>query len=123
MQSAVFERQQGHLDHALATISTTLLKFPKFGTLYMIQGQIHQSRNNYPLARASFAAGVKACSKKPALWILASRLEEAGEKSIKGRALLEKAHGLVSSGNELLWAESEGVEEWSGGAAQAKTMF
>lgn len=122
MQSAVFERQQGHLDQALATISTTLLKFPKFGTLYMIQGQIHQSRNNYPLARASFAAGVKACSKEPALWILASRLEEAGEKSIKGRALLEKAR-LVNSGNKLLWAESEVVEERSGGAAQAKTMF
>ena len=122
MKSAVFERQQGHLDQALATISTALLKFPKFGKLYMIQGQIHQSRNNYPLARASFAAGVKSCSKEPTLWILASRLEEADGKSIKARALLEKAR-LVNSGNDLLWAESVGVEERSGGAVQAKTML
>jgi pre-mRNA-processing factor 6 len=122
MKSAVFERQQGHLDQALTTISTALTKFPKFSKLYMMQGQIHQSRNNYPLARASFAAGVKTCSKEPTLWILASRLEEADGKSIKARALLEKAR-LVNSGNELLWAESVGVEERSGGAAQAKTML
>jgi pre-mRNA-processing factor 6 len=57
MKSAVFERQQGHLDQALTTISTALTKFPKFGKLYMMQGQIHQSRNNYSSARASFAAG------------------------------------------------------------------
>ena len=53
MKSAVFERQQGHLDQALTTISTALAKFPKFGKLYMMQGQIHQSRNNYPSARAT----------------------------------------------------------------------
>ena len=52
---AVFERQQGHLDQALTTLSTALAKFPKFGKLYMMQGQIHQSRNNYPSARASYA--------------------------------------------------------------------
>jgi pre-mRNA-processing factor 6 len=79
----------------------------------MIQGQIHQSRNNYPLARASFAAGVKTCSKEPTLWILASRLEEADGKSIKACALLEKAR-LINLGNELLWAESVGVEKRSG---------
>ena len=122
MKSAVFERQQGHLDQALTTISTALTKFPKFGKLYMIQGQIHQSRNDYSSARASFAAGVKSCPKEPTLWILASKLEEADGKSIKARALLEKAR-LVNSGNELLWAESIGVEERSGGAAQAKTML
>ena len=56
------------------------------------------------------------------LWILASRLEEADGKSIKARALLEKAR-LVNPNNELLWAESIGVEERSGGAVQAKTML
>jgi pre-mRNA-processing factor 6 len=69
-----------------------------------------------------FAAGVKSCPKEPTLWILASRLEEADDKSIKAHALLEKAC-LVNSGNELLWAESIGVEGRSGGAAQAKTML
>ena len=122
MKCAIFERQQGHLDQALGTISTALTKFPKFGKLYMMQGQIYQSRNDYPAARSSFGAGVKACPKEPTLWILASQLEEADGKSIKARALLEKAR-LVNSGNELLWAESVGVEERSGGAAQAKTML
>ena len=103
MKSAVFERQQGHLDQALTTISTALMKFPKFGKLYMIQGQIHQSRNNYSSARASFAAGVKSCPKEPTLWILASKLEEADGKSIKARALLEMVR-LINSGNELLWS-------------------
>ena len=88
----------------------------------MIQGQIHQSRNDYSSTRASFTAGVKSCPKEPTLWILASKLEEADGKSIKARALLEKAR-LVNSGNELLWAESIGVEKRSGSAAQAKTML
>jgi pre-mRNA-processing factor 6 len=85
---------------------------------YMMQGQIPQSRNNYPAAWASFAAGVKTCPKEPALWMLASRLEGADGKGIKARALLEKAR-LVNSGNELLWVESVGVEEQFGGAAHS----
>ena len=122
MKSAVFERQQGQLDIALETLSAALQKFPKFAKLYMIQGQIHQSRSNNPAARSSFAAGLKACPKEPVLWILASRLEEADGKSIKARSLLEKAR-LVNPANEYLWAESVGVEERSGGTVQAKAML
>lgn len=122
MKSAVFERQQGQLDAALETLSTALKKFPKFAKLYMIQGQIHQSRKNYANARASFAAGLKACPKEATLWVLASRLEELDGKSIKARALLEKAR-LVNPANDGLWAEAVGVEERSGGAAQAKAML
>jgi len=88
----------------------------------MIQGQIHQSRNNIPAARGSFGAGIKACPKATTLWILASRLEEADGKSIKARALLEKAR-QVNPGNDELWAEAVGVEDRSGGAAQAKSML
>ncbi|KAJ7228908.1 PRP1 splicing factor, N-terminal-domain-containing protein [Mycena pura] len=122
MKSAVFERQQGQLDAALETLTTALLKFPKFAKLYMIQGQILQSQGNFSAARASFAAGLKACSKEPTLWILASRLEEADNRSIKARAILEKAR-LVIPGKDILWAEAVGVEERSGGAAQAKAML
>ena len=122
MKSAVFERQQGQVDAALETLSTALSKFPKFAKLYMIQGQIHQSRNNYPAARGSFAAGMKACPKDITLWILASRLEEADNKSIKARAILEKAR-QVNPGEDELWAEAVGVEERSGGVAQAKAML
>ncbi|KAJ7594180.1 PRP1 splicing factor, N-terminal-domain-containing protein [Mycena floridula] len=122
MKSAVFERQQGQLDVASETLSSAIAKFPKFSKLYMIQGQIHQSRKNYSAARASFSAGMRACPKEPTLWILASRLEELDGKSIKARALLEKAR-QVNPANELLWAEAVGVEERSGGAAQAKAML
>jgi len=75
----------------------------------MIQGQIHQSQKNYSLARASFAAGLKACPKEATLWVLASKLEEADGKSIKARALLEKAR-LVIPAHDVLWAEAIGVE-------------
>ena len=88
----------------------------------MIQGQIQQSQKYYPAARASYAAGLKACPKEVTLWILASKLEEADGKSIKARALLEKAR-LVNPANDLLWAEAVGVEERSGGATQAKAVL
>jgi pre-mRNA-processing factor 6 len=122
MKSAVFERQQGQLSTALDTLSKALAKFPKFSKLYMVQGQIHQSQKDYPLARASFAAGLKACPKVVTLWVLASKLEEADGKSIKARALLEKAR-LVNPANDVLWAEAVGVEERSGGGPQAKAML
>lgn len=88
----------------------------------MIQGQIHESQKDYSAARASYAAGIKACPKEVTLWILASRLEEKDGKSIKARALLEKAR-IVNPANELLWAESVGVEERSTGAGQAKVVL
>ncbi|GJJ13502.1 hypothetical protein Clacol_007756 [Clathrus columnatus] len=122
MKSAVFERQQGQFETALATLSTAISKYPKFAKLYMIQGQIHESQKDYPAARASYAAGIKACPKEITLWILASRLEEKDNKSIKARALLDKAR-LVNPANELLWAESVGVEERSSGPAQAKVIL
>jgi pre-mRNA-processing factor 6 len=122
MKSAVFERQRGEISTALDTLSKALVKFPKFAKFYTIQGQIHQSRGNYPAARASFAAGLKACPKEVTLWVLASKLEEADGKSIKARALLEKAR-LVNPANDVLWAEAIGVEERSGGGPQAKAML
>ncbi|KJA17190.1 hypothetical protein HYPSUDRAFT_146818 [Hypholoma sublateritium FD-334 SS-4] len=122
MKSAVFERQQGQLDTALATLTTALSKFPKFAKLYMIQGQIQESKGNIPAARMAFAAGIKACPKEPTLWILAGRLEETDGKSIKARSLLEKAR-LVIPANERLWAEAVGVEERAGGVAQAKAVL
>lgn len=88
----------------------------------MIQGQIYQDKKQYMAARASYAAGMKACPKVPTLWILASRLEEADGKSIKARALLEKAR-LVNPANEELWAESVRVEERSSGPGQAMAML
>ncbi|TFY64399.1 hypothetical protein EVG20_g5958 [Dentipellis fragilis] len=107
MKSAVFERQQGEKDQALETVAAALKKYPKFAKLYMVQGQIHQSRKDFAAARASYAAGLKAVPKDVTLWILASRLEEP-----RARAFVD-----------VLWAEAVAVEERAGGAAQAKAML
>ncbi|ETW81496.1 hypothetical protein HETIRDRAFT_383832 [Heterobasidion irregulare TC 32-1] len=122
MKSAVFERQHGQFETALSTVATALAKYPKFGKLYMIQGQIHQAQKNFSAARASYASGLKAVPKEVTLWILASRLEETDGKSIRARAILDKAR-LVNPKTDRLWAEAVGVEERSGGTAQAKTML
>ncbi|PPQ81918.1 hypothetical protein CVT25_013766, partial [Psilocybe cyanescens] len=51
-------------------------------------------------------------------WVLASRLEEADGRSIRARALLEKAR-LVNPANEVLWAEAVAVEERAAVAASS----
>jgi pre-mRNA-processing factor 6 len=117
MKSAVFERQQGQSELALKTVTTALSKYPKFAKLYMVQGQIHQAANNYSAARAAYAAGIKAAPKDITLRVLASGLEEADGKSIRARALLEKAR-LVNPKSDVLWAEAVRVEERSGAPAQ-----
>ena len=122
MKSAVFERQQGHIDDALSVAAEGLKRFPTFAKLYMIQGQIHQKKKDYAAARASYLAGVKSCPKEENLWILASQLEEADGKSIKARSLLEKAR-LLNPTNDRLWAEAIAVEERAGAPAQAKTLL
>lgn len=114
MKSAVFERQRGQVSTALETLSTALRKFPKFAKLYMIQGQIHHTQKDYASARASFATGLKACPKEVTLWVLASKLEEADGKSIKARALLEKARLVnlqptFSGQKQLVWKNNQGV--------------
>lgn len=122
MKSAVFERQQGNNEQALATVDTALAKFPKFAKLHMIKGQILTDKGDLSAARAAYAVALKACPKIPTLWILASRLEEKDGRAIKSRAMLEKAR-LVNPKEDTLWAEAVGVEERSSGAQQAKTVL
>jgi pre-mRNA-processing factor 6 len=86
----------------------------------MIQEQIHQAANNYSAARAAYAAGTKAVPKDITLRVLASRLEEADGKSIRARALPEKAC-LVKS--DILSAEAVRVEERSGAPTQRKALL
>ena len=86
----------------------------------MVKGQMLQSQNDIPAARATYAAGVKECPKDVRLWILSSRLEEADDKRIMARALLNKAR-LANHNNELLWAESVLLEERAGQPNQAKS--
>ncbi|KAJ6632539.1 hypothetical protein B0H10DRAFT_1938134 [Mycena sp. CBHHK59/15] len=77
MKAAVFERQQDNLNKTLLIIDTALSRFPTFAKLYMIQGQINDTgQGRTAAARASFAAGLRACPKETQLWFLASRIEE-----------------------------------------------
>jgi len=73
-------------------------------------------------ARQAYATGIKSCPKNPTLWILASRLEESDGRSIKSRALIDKAR-LLNPGSDALWAEAYGIEDRSGAAAQAKALL
>jgi hypothetical protein len=65
---------KGQYATALETVSTALSKFLKFAKLYMIQEQIHRMQENFPAARALYAAGLKACAKEVTSWVLASKL-------------------------------------------------
>ncbi|KAF8488328.1 hypothetical protein F5888DRAFT_1878583 [Russula emetica] len=94
LKSAVFERQQGQSELALKTVTTALSKYPKFAKL---------------LSRRM-------------LRVFASRLEEADGKSIRARALLEKAC-LVNPKSDVLRAEAVRVEERSGAPAQGKALL
>ena len=69
-----------------------------------------------------YAAGMKQYPKDVTLWILAIRLEELDGKSIKARALLERAR-MVDPASEQLWAEAVGIEERSGGPTHAKAIL
>ena len=86
----------------------------------MIQRKIHQTANNYSAARAAYAAGTKVVPNDITLRVLASRLEEADGKSIRARALPEKAC-LVKS--DILSAEAVRVEERSGAPTQRKALL
>lgn len=57
-ESGCVRKHQGQLDTALSTLKEVISKFPKFSKLFMIQGQIHQTKQNYPQARAAYAAGL-----------------------------------------------------------------
>src|SRR5258706_13703591 len=102
MKSAVFERQQGNIDIALSLLEEGLKSYPKFGKLYMIKGQILQTQKKYDEARATFAAGTKACPKEIPLWILASRLEEEAGRRVMARSILKKGR-MVYEHEPVVW--------------------
>ncbi|KAM6489823.1 hypothetical protein JOM56_014635 [Amanita muscaria] len=111
MKSAVFERNQDRLDDALTLISDALQK------------STNQEKDMHKLERRS--AGLKAVPDEPVLWILASRLEEEEGKSIKSRALLDKAR-VIMPNNEEIWAEAVRVEDRASGSqssVQSKSVL
>ena len=122
MKSTVFERQQGNIDLALNLLEDGLKSYPRYGKLYMIKGQILQAQKKYDEARATFAAGTKACPKEIPLWILASRLEEEAGRRVMARSILNKAR-VLNQHEPLLWMESVQLEERDGAMPQAKVLL
>ncbi|WVQ82167.1 hypothetical protein IAT38_004295 [Cryptococcus sp. DSM 104549] len=122
MKSAVLQRQLGQLDEALATLAEAIKRFPAFDKLYMIRGQIYESRDESKLAQEAYTQGCRACQKSVPLWILSARLEEKGGRVIKARSVLERAR-LFNPKNDALWAESVKVEERAGSTPQAKSLL
>ncbi|CAD6897604.1 unnamed protein product [Tilletia caries] len=128
MKSAVFERDEGRLEAALALVDQALLKFPNSPKLHMMRGQLleqtvsKEKGDNVRAAREAYGRGVKACPASVTLWLLSSRLEERAGITIRARSLLEKARSL-NPHNEDLWAESVRVEERAGSTAQAKVLL
>ncbi|RDB22099.1 Pre-mRNA-processing factor 6 [Hypsizygus marmoreus] len=122
MKSAVLERQQGRPSIALELLTIAIFKFPNFGKLYMIEGQIHQSQENFDQARFSFVRGLAHCTNMPTLWILLSRLEEADGQRNRAHELLSRAL-TIHPENESIWAELIHVEEASGGTDLAQAML
>jgi len=81
-----------------------------------------KSINNNPTPPPAPRSQPESNPKEPTLWILASQLEKADGKSIKARALLDKAR-QANPGNDLLWAKAARAEERSGAkSVQAKAF-
>lgn len=110
IKSVAFERQiQKDSDEALALVNEGLQLFPKASKLWMMKGQIYESRNQLPQAREAYNIGTRACPQSVALWLLASRLEEKMGVLVKARSILDRARLAIKHSPEL-WTESVRLE-------------
>lgn len=109
IRSVAFERQTGDMDRALQLVNEGLDNFPKADKLWMMKGQIYQSKQMLPQAREAFSQGTRNCPKSVTLWLLASRLEEKTGVIVKARSILERARLAVPK-NAVLWTETVRLE-------------
>lgn len=109
IRSVAFERQTGDVDRALQLVNEGLDNFPKADKLWMMKGQIYQSKDMLPQAREAFSQGARNCPKSVSLWLLASRLEEKMGVIVKARSILERAR-LAIPKNPVLWTETVRLE-------------
>ncbi|KXL44740.1 MAG: hypothetical protein FE78DRAFT_91275 [Acidomyces sp. 'richmondensis'] len=110
IKSVAFERQiQKDSDEALALVNEGLQLFPKASKLWMMKGQIYESRNQLPQAREAYNIGTRACPQSVPLWLLASRLEEKMGVLVKARSILDRARLAIKHSPEL-WTESVRLE-------------
>lgn len=109
VKSVAFERQHGDPDRALGLVNDGLNTYPKADKLWMMKGQIYESKNMLPQAREAYSLGNRACPKSVPLWLLASRLEEKMGVLVRARSILDKARLAVPKNPEL-WTESVRLE-------------
>lgn len=122
IKSVAFERNLGNTDAALELAVQGLQEYPKADKLWMMKGQIFESKGKVPGAREAYSLGTKACPQSIPLWLLASRLEESAGVVVKARSILDRAR-LANPKNAILWCESVRVERRANNLAQAKTMM
>lgn len=109
IKSVGFERQLGDNDRALQLVNEGLQIYPKADKLWMMKGQIYDSKNMLPQAREAYSTGTRACPQSVPLWLLASRLEEKMGVFVKARSILDRAR-LAVKHNPELWTESVRLE-------------
>lgn len=109
VRSVAFERQANDKDRALQLVNEGLELFPMAPKLWMMKGQIYESKNMLPQAREAYSNGTRNCPKSVPLWILASRLEERMGVTVKARSILDRAR-LAIPKNPQLWAETIRLE-------------
>lgn len=110
IKSVVFEREiKKDSDEALALVNEALQIYPKAAKLWMLKGQIYESRNMLPQAREAFNTGTRTCPQSTPLWLLASRLEEKMGVLVKARSILDRAR-LAIKNSPALWTESVRLE-------------
>lgn len=125
IKSATLERVQGHKESALAIVQDALERYPKSAKLYMIKGQIYQFDFDLPQitpAREAYSAGFRANPHSATLWLLASRLEESQDSTVKARSVLERAR-IACPKNAILWTEAIRMERRAGNYSAAENLM
>ncbi|KAL1976398.1 hypothetical protein VTN31DRAFT_2680 [Thermomyces dupontii] len=122
IKSVALERQLGNLDEALDLVNQALQLYPAADKLWMMKGQIYESKRQYPQAREAYNTGTRACPRSVPLWLLASRLEETVGAVVKARSILDRARLAVPKNPEL-WTESVRVERRANNITQAKVLM
>ena len=121
-KSVAFERQQGNDDVALELVITALELYPKQAKLHMQKGQIHTAQKKIPQAREAYNVGTRVCPTSVPLFLLLSRLEEAGGVVVRARSVLER--GIMASPKSAeLRLEAIRVERRAGNFPQAKVLM
>ena len=125
IKSVALERMEGNRDKALGLVQDGLNKYPRAPKLHMMKGQIYQFDFEQPQvtqAREAYIAGTRACSQSAPLWLLAARLEESQDLTVKARSVLERAR-IACSKVPSIWAESIRIERRAGNTSAAQNLM